>query len=157
MSKRKTNDIENSEYCVDNLQSNDYHKGFLKLLEQLTVVGADDISYEDFLQQYNKLKSNVFVVRNKTGDKVIGTSSILVEEKFIHSLSSVSHIEDVVVDKEYRGLGLGKLLINHCIKESKKRGCYKIILDCEEKNASFYTKVGFGIKNVQLSLYLESL
>lgn len=147
--------IEDNQYYVDNLRPDDYYKGFLQLLEQLTVVGADCINYDDFLKQYDKLKSNVFVIRNKSNDKVIGTSSILVEEKFIHSLSSVSHIEDVVVDREYRGLGLGRLLINHCIEESKKRGCYKIILDCEEKNAPFYTKVGFRIKNIQLSLYLK--
>jgi len=32
-------------------------------------------------------------------------------------------------------------------------GCYKIILDCSEKNVPFYEKCGFKKKEVQMAFY----
>jgi glucosamine-phosphate N-acetyltransferase len=139
-------------YTIRPLQQDDYHCGFLQLLEQLTTVHASDITYEDFIEQFNKMKSNVFVI--KDDNKIIATGSIFIEEKFIHKLSSVGHIEDVVVDVNYRSKGLGKMIIDHCIKFGKDGGCYKIILDCAQKNIQFYEKCGFENKNVQMSIYL---
>lgn len=34
-------------------------------------------------------------------------------------------------------------------------GCYKIILDCAEKNVDFYQKCGFQKKEVQMVAYLK--
>jgi glucosamine-phosphate N-acetyltransferase len=139
-------------YNVVPLTESDYYNGFLQLLEQLTTVGADDITYEEFTDQLKKLKSYVVVIRNDDGT-VIGTASIFIEEKFIHKLSSVGHIEDVVVDQQYRGIGLGKLLIDHCIDYAKNNGCYKVLLNCSDENAGFYEKCGFKKKEVEMVVY----
>ena len=141
-------------YIITELDKSDYHNGFLQLLEQLTTVNANEISYSDFCNHLDKLKSKVFVINNEKC-KVIGTASIFIEEKFIHELSSVGHIEDVVVDSEYRGKGLGTMLINHCIKYANDNSCYKVLLNCAEKNIEFYKKCGFDCKNVEMSLYLH--
>ena len=146
-----------AEYTIVPLQENDYHNGFLQLLEQLTTVNADSITYEDYIVQFNKMKSKVFVIKDDTvtdTNKIIATASIFIEEKFIHKLSSVGHIEDVVVDSNYRTKGLGKKLIEHCIMYAKANDCYKIILDCATKNIPFYEKCGFEYKNVQMSIYV---
>jgi glucosamine-phosphate N-acetyltransferase len=68
-------------------------------------------------------------------------------------MGKVAHIEDVVVDKEYRSHGLGKLLIQDGIKIANREKCYKIILDCEEKNVGFYEKCGFEKKGIQMAKY----
>lgn len=141
------------EYMIRELRGQDYYKGFLNLLEQLTIVDADNITYDDFIKHMAKIKSTVFVVEDGEG-KIIGTMSLLIEEKFIHKLSSVGHIEDVVVDDDYRGKGLGKMLIDYGVKYAKDNGCYKIILNCADKNIAFYEKCGFKSKNVEMSLYL---
>lgn len=138
---------------IRELREQDYYKGFLNLLEQLTMVDADNITYDDFIKHLAKIKSKVFVMEDGEG-KIIGTMALLIEEKFIHKLSSVGHIEDVVVDDEYRGKGLGKMLIDYGIKYAKDNGCYKIILNCADKNITFYEKCGFKSKNVEMSLYL---
>ena len=140
-------------YKIEELRKSDYNHGFLQLLEQLTTVGAKDISYDEFSNHLNKMNSQIFIIKNED-NKVIGTSSVLIEEKFIHKLSPVAHIEDVVVDLEYRKKGLGKLLIDYCIEYAKNKGCYKILLNCDEKNMKFYAKSGFNSKNVEMSLYL---
>ena len=41
-------------------------------------------------------------------------------------------------------------LIEHLVAVAKERGCYKIILDCSEENAAFYSKAGFRRKEVQM-------
>ena len=60
--------------------------------------------------------SNGFVV--KFEKKVIGYASIHIIEK-VNRRSCL--IEDVVISKEYRGKGVGKILINHIIDFSKKK------------------------------------
>ena len=40
--------------------------------------------------------------------RIVGTGTLLIERKVIHSCGLVGHIEDVVVHSDYRGLSLGK-------------------------------------------------
>ena len=144
-----------SNFKIRPLKESDYYHGFLELLEQLTSVGADEISYELFVKQMKSINSHVVVIQNdNNGDgRIIGTAAILIEKKFIHKLSSVGHIEDVVVDQEYRGNGLGKILVDYCIAYAKNNDCYKVILNCSEDNVPFYSKCGFTCKNLEMSLY----
>ena len=79
--------------------------------------------------------------------------TLVIEKTYLWG-SNVGHIEDIIIDKNHRGKGYGKILLNKIIEKSKKYGCYKIILYCEEKNVGFYEKNGFQQKNVEMSLYL---
>ena len=66
------------------------------------------------------------------------------EQKFIHECATVGHIEDIVVVKGYRGKNLGLKLIEALISLAKSNNnCYKVILDCDEKNVPFYEKVSY--------------
>ena len=142
-----------TEFKIVPLEKSDYYCSFLQLLEELTTVNSKEISYDDFSKHFDKIKSHVVVVQDNNGI-IIGTASVLIEEKFIHKLSSVGHIEDVVISKNYRNKGLGKLLINYCIEYAKSKYCYKIILNCSENNIPFYKKCGFINKNFEMSLYI---
>ena len=70
-------------------------------------------------------------------------------------LRYAGHIEDVVVDLTYRTYGIGSLLINKAIEIAKEYNCYKITLDCAEKNVNFYKKNGFNQKDIQMIMYLN--
>ena len=50
----------------------------------------------------------------------------------------MGYIEEVIVSKKYRGLGIGKKIINKLLEEGKKRGCYKIALLCNKGLEKFY-------------------
>lgn len=144
--------IQMTDYIITKLESQDYYNGFLELLEQLTVVGADKITYHDFLYQLNHMDGKeVFVIRSN--GKVIATAAVYIEKKFTHYLSSVAHIEDIVIDKNYRCKGLGKLMIEFCKEHAKKNSCYKVILSTDEKHTEFYEKCGFQNKNQEMSIY----
>lgn len=140
-------------YCIDKLNKSDYHKGFLQLLEQLTIVESNKITYKDFCKRHDENDSNIFVIRDTKMDQVIATGSIYIEKKFIHRLGLVGHIEDVVVLEKYRRFGLGKIIMLQLIEFAKSKGCYKIILNCSKNNIEFYKKYGFSENGIEMANY----
>lgn len=140
-------------YNIRKLHPLDYYKGFLEILKQLTVVG--DINFENFLKRYNQIEINpnhyYFVIEEN--EKILGSGAIIIENKFVHNCGNIGHIEDIVIDKNQRGNGLGKLLIEYLINIAKNNQCYKVILDCHEKNKKFYEKCGFINKNIEMCKY----
>lgn len=130
----------------------------INLLSQLTNVENSEgliISEKEYNTFFSNLEDNVHIYVMQTDkEELVGMATIIVEKKLTHGGSKVAHIEDVVIGKKYRGLGYGKVLIDNLISKSKKFGCYKIILNCHEKNIGFYEKAGFQQKNVEMSLYL---
>lgn len=135
---------------IRRLVPEDYYKGYLDLLNQLTVTNTF-VSYLDFFNQLNNINSDIFVI--ELDNKIVASGSILIERKFIRDFRSVGHIEDIVVDKNYRSKGLGKQIINYLTQYAKDNGCYKVILDCSKENVEFYTKCGYIDKGVCMGLY----
>jgi len=134
-------------YKIRNLESADYFKGFLKLLEHLTLTGdMHKTLFENILKKVNLNPYHfVFVMLNSDETKIIGTITVLMEWKFIHGGAQVCHVEDVVICPDYQGKGLGRELLSYVknwVKESYPH-CYKIILDCKEENVKFYKKCDF--------------
>ena len=123
----------------------DLNDGFFSLLAQLS---GQVTSYDpDYLwNEYTKNSNHItFVDEVKEAGKsasIIVTSSVLIENKFLHCGSRVGHIEDVVVDRDARGTGLGQKIVEHCIDYCRDAGCYKVILDCSNKNVPFYINCG---------------
>ena len=152
-----------SKYTIRNLHDTDYSTNYLQLLGQDFAINSNTITYTDFAEYVSKLHNShqVFVIENDNNDadikstnsQIIGSSTIFIETKIIHNFGRVAHIEDVIVHNEYRGHGLGKLLLDKCIEIAKQEGCYKIILDCSDNNCKFYEKCGFMKKGNQMALY----
>jgi glucosamine-phosphate N-acetyltransferase len=139
------------EIVLGELKPEDHHQ-YCYLLSQLTDCPVAE--QELFDEQLKTINSNPLhhIVIARSNDKIIGTITILIEPKIIHGMSYVGHIEDYVVDKDSRGLGVGKLLLEHAIKICRVK-CYKVILDTKALNVDFYRRFGFEIKQSQLSLY----
>lgn len=135
------------------LEAKDYYNGYLQLLEELTVVEADQISYRDFCNRLNELNDDYNVMVVEKDGSVVGSGTLLVEKKFIHRLGNVGHIEDIVVSKDCRGGGLGKTIINHLIDLAKNQNCYKVILNTDDSSIPFYEKCGFTRKETEMTIY----
>jgi glucosamine-phosphate N-acetyltransferase len=125
------------------LEERDIMGGFLESLDSLRK--ASNLSEEKAKEIFNKIKSNPnhvdFVA--DLDSKVIGSTTLLIEPKFIHQGGKVGHIEDVVIAKEYQGTGIGEKLINFVLDHAKQNQCYKTILDCTDDLKQFYEKIGF--------------
>ena len=133
------------------LEEGDYDKGFLSLLGELTVVG--DVAREVFVAKVAAREAQgtvTVVVEDAAGGCVVATGALVVEHKFVHGCGSVGHVEDVVVSAQYRGKKLGLRVIEALQEAAIAAGCYKVILDADEKNLGFYEKLHFRRKEVQM-------
>eukprot|EP00090_Calanus_glacialis_P035563 TRINITY_DN60693_c0_g1_i1.p1 TRINITY_DN60693_c0_g1~~TRINITY_DN60693_c0_g1_i1.p1 ORF type:complete len:213 (-),score=79.36 TRINITY_DN60693_c0_g1_i1:91-729(-) len=124
----------------------DYDRGFLELLGQLTSVG--NISREEWEVRFQAMKEcqgtyYVVVIEDVNLARVIGAASLVAEKKFIHSCGLVGRLEDVVVSDVYRGKQLGKLVVAVTSLLATKLGCYKITLNCNDKMIKFYNNMGY--------------
>ncbi|KAL1923066.1 uncharacterized protein VTP21DRAFT_9442 [Calcarisporiella thermophila] len=143
-------------YLLRPLSSEDYDKGFLDTLNVLTVVG--NLSKAEFLERFAYLKRHnheyfTLVIENAQG-RIVAAGTIFLERKFVHHLGLVGHIEDIAVDKNQQGKKFGFRIIDALKYVGTKLGCYKIILDCSEKNVPFYEKCGFKKKEVEMAYYI---
>jgi glucosamine-phosphate N-acetyltransferase len=85
----------------------------------------------------------VRVIEDTQTNRIVAAATLLVELKFLRNCGKCGHIEDVVVNSQVRGQNLGKMIIEDLMRIGNELGCYKIILDCNEKNIPFYEKCGF--------------
>ena len=81
------------------------------------------------------------------GNTIIGVASIHIIYKLSRTLGL---IEDVAVNKDHRGKGIGKSLVEKLIEIGKQKNCDKIVLNTSEKNSKFYEKIGFEKNEIQM-------
>jgi len=136
------------------IESNDYYKDYLTLLKQLTIVEKKKINFIQFKNFVNNLSNKHIIIIIEDNNKIIGSGTLLIENKVIHNMGLVAHIEDIVIHNNYKKQGLGKKIIDELINISIQSNCYKIILDCNEKNVNFYQNSGFKQKEIQMVKYL---
>jgi glucosamine-phosphate N-acetyltransferase len=142
-------------YTIDELNEQHFQNGFIETLSFLNEI--DTISQEKLIETFIKLKrkadSTIFVAVTSEG-KVVGTTTLLIEQKFIHNCGLVGHIEDVVVHEKFRGQKIADRLIEKAINVAREAGCYKVILDCNEKLVPFYQKLGFKKHEIEMRFEL---
>ena len=129
--------------------------GVLEVLENLAPVGKlGRAAAHNIFQQ---IKSNplhkVFVAVLQDGydgqskGLIIGTTTLLVEPKFIFGGTRFGHVEDVAVRREYEGLGIGSKLVRHATEAATKVGCMRTVLYCSDDRMSFYEKIGYTYRD----------
>jgi glucosamine-phosphate N-acetyltransferase len=134
------------DFEIRQLRKSDFRNGFFETLSNLSQVGQISQNIEEATKILDSIEENklskIYVAVGNNG-QIIGSITLLVEQKFIHNGGKVGHIEDVVTRKEYSGKGVGSALVQRCIEAAKEKKCYKVILDCSLANIAFYEKAGF--------------
>jgi len=131
------------EIIIREIEEDDLEKGFLETLDFLR--NASNLDKNKAKEILKKIKQNpnhiIYVaIDNK---KIVGSTTLLIEQKFIHDGGLVGHIEDVVVRKDYEGKGIGIKLVMSMLERAKEKNCYKTILDCKDDVKQFYERIGF--------------
>ena len=139
-----------SEIKIRDIVESDIDNGFLESLDSLR--NASDLNKDtarDILKKIIGNPDQIIHVAEVDG-KVVGSTTLLIEQKFIHKGGKVGHIEDVVVSKEFEGRGIGIKLVTSLLEVAKAKNCYKTILDCNHELIPFYERIGFKQESNQM-------
>ncbi|WP_148687750.1 GNAT family N-acetyltransferase [Candidatus Nitrosocosmicus hydrocola] len=143
---------------IRKIREGDFENGFFETLSNLTTVGdicSNDELKREIIHRVLENQNHIIIVAEELESrKIIGTATLLVEQKFIHNGGKVGHIEDVATRKGFEGRGIGREMIHKLTEISNEYGCYKIILDCDANVVKFYEKLGFVKKAITMRLDL---
>ena len=124
-----------------------------RLVELLGQLSLDEPREDAGLaQRYNQAfaeieadpRQRLFVV--EAGERVVGAASLVIIPNLSHVGRPYAVVENVVVDASERGGSLGALLMERCVEEARKAGCYKLSLTSNKRRTDahrFYERLGF--------------
>ena len=139
-----------SDIKIREIIETDIENGFLETLDSLRKTSDLDKKIgKDILKKIISNPDHIIHVAEENG-KIIGSTTLFIEQKFIHNGGRVGHIEDVVVSKEYEGRGIGFKLVNSLLEKARVMNCYKTILDCQDELIPFYERIGFKQESNQM-------
>jgi len=139
-----------SELIIRKIIESDLKNGFLESLDNLRQTSnLEQNSVKNILKKILENENHIIHVA-ELNEKIVGSTTLLIEQKFIHEGGFVGHIEDVVVNKEFEGRGIGMKLVLSLLDVAKEKKCYKTILNCEDKLIPFYEKIGFKQKSTEM-------
>lgn len=101
--------------------------------------------------------SRVVLVAERDG-KLLGTCTVNLIEHLAHNFARSGVVEDVVVDADARGLGIGRALLAKAIERARAWGCYKLALSSSQSREAahrFYQQLGFKPHGISLALPLD--
>jgi len=115
---------------------------------------AHEPSERDLQKTFAKLISspNCFVLVAEDNNKIIGLLTMCIRSTLFHGAGSAL-IDELIVTKSYRRVGVGKELVKRAFAEAKSRGCIEIEASTEKDNREaieFYKKCGFAEEHVLL-------
>tara|TARA_Y100000590_G_C15070657_1_gene769935 strand:+ start:6 stop:440 length:435 start_codon:yes stop_codon:yes gene_type:complete len=133
-----------SELIIRKIIESDLENGFLESLDDLKQASDLDLNTaKKIIKKILDDENHIIHVAEMNG-MIVGSTTLLIEQKFIHKGGLVGHIEDVVVKKEFEGQGIGMRLVKSLLDVAKQKKCYKTILNCKDDLRPFYTKMGFN-------------
>lgn len=77
---------------------------------------------------------------------------------FLHIASDFSHLVNIAIEKNFRGIGLGEKFLRHILKVSRNAGVKRVVLEVRKSNIvaiKLYEKVGFSILREQKAYYQD--
>ncbi len=114
-----------------------YRKGndidFIRLIELFTEAGWEDKT-KDYKRLTNMVENSDLVVTAWDFDYMVGFARLTCDEAFN------GQINNVVVDPEYRGQGIGKAMVEQILLHNPQ---ITYLLRADEENEDFYKSLGF--------------
>ena len=86
---------------------------------------------------------------------VIGTGTLLIENKMTYGGCRMGHIENILVSENHRNKGVGQNILEQLIKVATSVGCYRIDLNCNSELEHFYNTCGFEKKHACMNIYIK--
>ena len=114
-----------SELIIRKIIESDLENGFLESLDDLKQASDLDLNTaKKIIKKILDDENHIIHVAEMNG-MIVGSTTLLIEQKFIHKGGLVGHIEDVVVKKEFEGQGIGMRLVKSLLDVAKQKKCIK--------------------------------
>ena len=97
------------------------------------------------LNKMSEMPGCSLLVAEENGE-VAGTLFMAILRGMAHGTSPFGVVEYMVVDEKKRRKGVGRELMEHCMKLAREAGCYKVMLTSDKRREGahmFYESVGF--------------
>ncbi|MCI9642290.1 MAG: GNAT family N-acetyltransferase [Eubacterium sp.] len=122
--------------------------------------GAQKYADEELIQIISDDEKPVFVAVDK--DNTVLGYAFCIFERHINDniLTDVKtlYIDDLCVDKSFRGKHIGKQLYDYAVSFAKENGCYNLTLNvwnCNDSAMKFYEKCGLKPQKTHLETILK--
>ena len=91
------------------------------------------------------------------GGRIVGSFALLVMLNLGHCGAPSAIVEDVVVDPQMQGRGVGAAMMSAAMDLARDKGCYKLVLSSNAKRVrahAFYERLGFTRHGISFSVIL---
>lgn len=92
------------------------------------------------------------------GSSVVGTITLVLVPNLTHNARPWAQIENMVVDEAVRRSGVGRALMDECLRLAREAGCYKVQLQSALHRTAahrFYTRLEFEDSSAGFRRYLN--
>jgi GNAT superfamily N-acetyltransferase len=120
----------------------------LSLYAQPSMDNGKVLSIVDAQKIFNRIQQypNYVVYVALMNNVIVGTFALLIMDNLAHIGTPSGIVEDVAVDQNNQGRGIGKKMMQFAMQKCKESGCYKLILSSNVKRTKahqFYESLGF--------------
>lgn len=131
-----------------NINCNDYDQ-YVKLID--STISKDD--YNQFINE--KLHVNHQIIIIEENQNILGTGTLFIEDKMTYGGCKMGHIENILIDTNYRGQKLGERLVKYLLNIAEEKKCYRVDLTCNKELEEFYKKNKFSTNSVSMSIFFK--
>lgn len=134
---------------IRNLKNTDY-KRYIKLIDSTISENHFNTFITDVLNT-----NHIIIVMEDSLQNLIGTGTLLIEEKLTYGGCKMGHIENILIHEEHRGMRHGETIVEHLLDIAKTNGCYRVDLNCHSELENFYKKNNFNKDNISMNIYIK--
>lgn len=99
------------------------------------------------------LKNSTYITYCEDEGVIVGLARSISDRISIH------YLQDILVKPEYQGKGIGKNLLERCLKKFKNVRTHMILTDDEDKQKLFYESLGFkntkSLREIKLNSFIK--
>ncbi|MBL42088.1 MAG: hypothetical protein CMM49_05460 [Rhodospirillaceae bacterium] len=104
------------------------------------------IEFYDSIWKNFKAQKNYYAVVVETNISIVGYGCLSYSMNLRGG--KIAYIEDIVCAQSFKRKGIGKAIMKELYDYAKKKGCYKLVLQCKKENKKFYEKCGYQINGI---------
>ena len=138
---------------IRKLEKNDY-KNYLNLMNQFRPI-QQNLDFDSFSNIYDQIFKSSEIYVALIDKNIIGSITVIYEQKFINNCALYAHIEDLIVDENFRNNKIGSKLLNYVKKKAFEKNCFKCTLVCNKDVSNFYFKNNFEDRGLNMSYLIQ--